>query len=59
MDDKQLNAEQLEAKYSPDGDGEDPRYSRWDWRQAVAQENTINGYWAWVEQMIWSEEPEQ
>ena len=55
--DGQLSAEELDAKYNPEGDGEDPRYSRWDWRQAVAQESTISGYWVWVEHMIKSEGP--
>ena len=51
--DNQLSADELDAKYSPRGYGEHPSYSRWDWRQAVAQEATISGYWAWVVQMIW------
>jgi len=55
-DDKHCSADQLDAKYNPDGDGEHPVHTRWDWRQAVAQEATISGYWAWVEQMIWNEE---
>ena len=52
-DDEYLSADQLDAKYNPDGDGEHPVHTRWDWRQAVAQEATISGYWAWVVQMIW------
>ena len=56
MDDKHCSADQLDAKYNLDGDGEHPVHTRWDWIQAVAQRSTISGYWAWVEQMIWNEE---
>ena len=50
--DEYLSADQLDAKYNLDGDGEHPVHTRWDWIQAVAQRSTISGYWAWVEQMI-------
>ena len=36
-DDEHCSADQLDAKYNPDGDGEHPVHTRWDWRQAVAQ----------------------
>ena len=51
--DEYCSADQLDVKYNPDGDGEHPVHTRWDWIQAVAQRSTISGYWAWVEQMIW------
>lgn len=50
--DRRLSAEQLDDKYNPDGDGEHPTFTRWDWRQAVAQQSTICGYWLWVEYQI-------
>lgn len=52
-DDRQLTPEQLDDKYNPDGDGEHPDFSRWDWRQAVASEDTIVGYWEWVSHQIY------
>lgn len=45
--DRGLDADQLDAKYNPDGEGEHPKYSRADWRAEVAAENTISGYWDW------------
>ena len=50
-----LNAEQLDDKYNPDGDGEHPSHTRFAWRQNVASENTLVGYWEWVEKAIWEE----
>lgn len=46
------NAEDLDAKYNPDGDGEHPVLTRRCWRDAVGQEETISGYWEWVEHLI-------
>lgn len=46
------NAEDLDAKYNPDGDGEHPVLTRQCWRDAVCQEETISGYWEWVEHLI-------
>lgn len=46
--DRSLTAEQLDDKYNPDGDGEHPMYTRWDWLQVVAQRSTLSGYWCWV-----------
>jgi hypothetical protein len=43
-----LTASQLEDKYNPEGDGEHPIYTRDVWRQAVADEETISGYWDWL-----------
>ena len=53
--DEDLSAEELDAKYNPDGDGEHPIYTRSDWREAVEHQFTITGYWAWVEHMILNE----
>lgn len=46
--DLDLNADQLDHKYNPEGDGEHPTYTRAIWREAVASENTLSGYWQWV-----------
>lgn len=54
--DKHLTAEQLDAKYNPDGDGEHPWVTRTNWREAVAMEETISGYWDWLAHVL-SEEP--
>lgn len=58
--DRLLTAEELALKYTPPGtderDAEHPRYSGWDWRQAVAQRVTIQGYWAWVQARTENEE---
>lgn len=51
-EDKRLSADSLDAKYNPDGDGEHPYFTRWDWCQAVAQRSTLSGYWRWVEYSI-------
>lgn len=48
MLDADLTPEQLDDKFNPNGDGEYPLFTRADWREAVAQEYTISGYWAWV-----------
>lgn len=42
------SGEQLDDEYNPDGDGEHPTLPRADWREAVANEDTISGYWDWV-----------
>ena len=47
-----LTEEQLDHKYNLDGDGQHPGYTRWDWRQAVAQQSTVVGYWDWVEYQL-------
>lgn len=46
--DSGLTAEQLDDAYNPEGGGEHPRFTRSDWRQAVENEETLTGYWAWV-----------
>lgn len=43
-----LTSEQLDDKYNPDGDGEHPEITRWDWHQAVAERSTVLGYWGWL-----------
>lgn len=48
QEDFSLSASQLDDKYNPDGGGEHPAYTRDDWRQEVAEENTLRGYWDWV-----------
>ena len=54
-DDRDLNAEQLDAKYNPDGDGEHPVHTRDEWRSDVFNQYTISGYWEWVEHMLLNE----
>lgn len=48
-EDFRLPAKQLATKYNPDGLGEHPEFTRWDWVQVVAQRSTLLGYWQWVE----------
>ena len=48
QEDFDLTAAQLDDKYNQEGDGECPSYPRADWRQEVADESTISGYWEWV-----------
>ncbi len=45
-------AEALDFEYNPDGDGEYPAYTRADWRLAVAERDTLLGYWEWVAHML-------
>lgn len=47
-----LTGEQLDDKYSPNGDGEHPLYSRAHWRDSVAQHDTIAGYWDWAAHLL-------
>ena len=49
------NAEELESVYNPNGDGEYPAYTRQEWREAVANQSTLLGYWQWVYEMLWEE----
>ena len=51
-EDSQLAPWQLDDKYNPDGDGEHPFFSVWDWTQAVAQRSTLSGYWTWLQYKI-------
>jgi hypothetical protein len=51
-DDYQRSADQLDEHYNPEGGGEHPVFSRADWRDAVANEDTLSGYWEWVEHML-------
>jgi hypothetical protein len=51
--DHQLTADQLFQKYATKRDnGEHPQYLRRDWRHDVAEDNTLLGYWQWVEHQI-------
>lgn len=45
----------LEFLYSPDGDGEHPKYTRAQWREQVYHQHTISGYWDWVEHKLLGE----
>ncbi len=47
-----LTPDQLDDKYNPDGDGEHPTHTRFDWRQALAEQSTISGYWVWVHHVL-------
>lgn len=55
MDEYDLSPEQLDDAYNPDGDGEHPRYTRARWREQVAQQYTISGYWVWVHHQLHTE----
>lgn len=46
--DAKLTAEQLNAKYNPDGGGQHPQHPMAYWRYAVKKDATVVGYWAWV-----------
>lgn len=58
IDDYGLTVEQLEARYSPDGDGQHPVYTIWDWVQVVAQRSTREGYWYWLKHQLDEERDE-
>lgn len=47
-----LDAMQLDDKYNPEGDGEHPVFVRAQWREAVANRDTISSYWEWLEQRV-------
>lgn len=49
-DDAALSAEELADKYAgEDGSwGEHPIFRRQEWREEVANDDTLQGYWAWV-----------
>lgn len=50
--DGQLIESQLDDKYNPDGGGEHPMFTKQMWREAVANLDTISGYWAWLENEV-------
>lgn len=54
VEDQHLSAAQLGNKYNPNGDGEHRAtpLRRAEWRQQVAGEKTVIGYWDWVEYQI-------
>jgi hypothetical protein len=47
-----LDADMLDDKYNPNGDGQHPVFLREHWRGHVAQQNTLAGYWQWVEHSL-------
>lgn len=52
-----LTADELRLKYfDPDdrygGQGEHPRFRKFDWRHEVNSGSTLRGYWEWVEAQI-------
>lgn len=47
-----MTADELETKYSPNGGGEHPKFTRSEWRRQVADDETISGYWQWVAQQV-------
>lgn len=51
-EDYDLTADQLEEKYSPAGGGQHPDFTR----NEVANDNTISGYWLWMQSEIDSEQ---
>jgi len=57
-DDVGLSAEELEQKYSPQGGGEHPDFPREDWREMIRIEDTLLGYWAWVNHRLTTEQDE-
>jgi len=44
--------EELEALYSSNGDGEHPKFTRSYWRDCVAEQSTVQGYWNWVSHQL-------
>lgn len=55
IDDPELAPDALDCKYNQDGDGEHPGYGRDEWRAAVADKDTISGYWVWVNHCLLEE----
>jgi hypothetical protein len=47
-EDKGLSAEQLDDQYNPEGGGSHPVVTRAGWREHVASQDTLSGYWDWV-----------
>lgn len=54
-----LTSEQLDSKYNLDGGGQHPGYTRWYWRQDVAGQDTLRGYWDWLVSQLVQEEINQ
>lgn len=57
--DRDLGRLELENKYQGDhaqGWGHHPVHSRTIWRNAVADNDTVSGYWDWVYQMLQNED---
>lgn len=53
-----LSVEGLEKKYASEDWGFHPAYHRSEWRDEVAQSNTISSYWQWVASQIEQERDE-
>lgn len=53
------SADELDAEYNKEGDGEHPIHTRAEWRNDVAQENTSLGYWQWLADLLEIEEAAQ
>lgn len=53
-----LTEDQLDEKYNPDGDGENPSFPRAEWRGGVENRDTICGYWTWMRCMLREAEDE-
>jgi hypothetical protein len=53
--DASLSGEELDNEYNPDGEGEHPLMTRHQWRTAVANEETLVGYWDWVSYQLANE----
>lgn len=51
-EDRQLSAEQLDAKYNLDGDGRHPIFGEQAWMQEVMDRFSLRGYWDWVVSQI-------
>lgn len=54
-----LTPEQLDDRYNPHGGGEHPIFRRQDWREDVANDNTLAGYWLWVASRLSMEHDEE
>lgn len=52
LEDSTLTADQLDHKYNQDGGGQHPVHTRDDWINAVSNDETLIGYWDWVEHQI-------
>lgn len=48
----ELRLRYFDANDRSGGQGEHPRFQKWNWRQEVASGSTLRGYWEWVEAQI-------
>lgn len=49
----------LEGLYNLDGYGEHPLYPLHTWRDQVADQDTVSGYWQWVSHMLMTNENDE